>query len=472
MSDRRVFRWATTSTRLLAGTAVSALAAVAVVTAVSVPWPTLTREPLSISTLPAPSASVVSCDGGLLSVGRDSADVDAISLAKRQVLTSGVSEGAQDPQEQVLGVPGLPEGDGPTVFTAPPRERERVDLAAAGSATATDDDLAGYAASACRPPLLESWLVGGSGETGASDLVLLANPGVVPARVQLTVYGAEGPTTPPGGTDLVVPAGEQRVVALAGLLIGEASPVVRVSAVGAAVHASLQASITRTLTPGGVDQVGVVAEPQAVQTITGIAVTRNPGAEGASDAATVLRMLSPSADATAKITVTATGRDEPSLEPDDVPLTAGEPVEVDLSGLARGTYTVEVTADTPLVSAVWQATGFEEGDDFAWYTPSPLISVPSLFAVPSGPPPALTLVNPGDEPAEVSVTSADGSYRLELAVPANGSMTARLSTRTVYVLDPGTSEVRAGLSLTGNGALAGIPVWPADAASPEIVVYP
>ncbi|MCH6231333.1 DUF5719 family protein [Microbacterium sp. CFH 31415] len=472
MSDRRVFHWATTSTRLLAGTAVSAVAAVAVVTAVSVPWPTLTREPLSISTLPAPSASVASCDGGLLSLGRDVDDVEAISLAKGQVLTSGVSEGAEDPQEQVLNVPGLPEGDGPTVFTSPPRERERVDLAAAGAATATDDDLAGYAASACRPPLLESWLVGGSGETGASDLVLLANPGVVPARVQLTVYGADGPTTPPGGTDLVVPAGEQRVVALAGLLIGEASPVVRVSAVGAAIHASLQASITRTLTPGGVDQVGAVAEPQAVQTITGVAVTRNPGADGASDAATVLRVLSPSTDTTAKITVTATGRDEPSLEPDDVPLTAGEPVEVDLSGLARGTYTVQVTADAPLVSAVWQTTGFEEGDDFAWYTPSPLIGVPSLFAVPSGPPPALTLVNPGDEPAEVSVTSADGSYKLELAVPANGSMTARLSTRTVYVLDPGTSEVRAGISLTGNGALAGIPVWPADAAAPEIVVYP
>jgi hypothetical protein len=51
-------------------------------------------------------------------------------------------------------------------------------------------------------------------------------------------------------------------------------------------------------------------------------------------------------------------------------------------------------------------------------------------------------------------------------------MTARLSSRTVYVLDPGSSEIRAGLSLTGKGALAGIPVWPADAASPEIVVYP
>ena len=41
MSDRRVFRWATTSTRMLIGTVVSIAAAMAVVTAVSVPWPTL-----------------------------------------------------------------------------------------------------------------------------------------------------------------------------------------------------------------------------------------------------------------------------------------------------------------------------------------------------------------------------------------------------------------------------------------------
>ena len=472
MSDRRVFRWASTSTRLLAGTAVSVVAVVAVVTAVSVPWPTLTREPLSIAAVPAPAASVASCDGGLLSVGRDVTDVESISLAKRQLVTSGVSESAPEPEEQVLEVAGLPGGDGPSVFTSPPENRQRVDVAAAGAATATDDDLAGYAASACRPPLLESWLVGGSAETGAADLVLLANPGVVPATVQLTVFGADGPQTPPGGTDVVVPAGEQRVVPLAGLVIGEASPVLRVSAAGAPVHASLQASITRTLTPGGVEQVGAVAEPQPLQTITGISVTGDPGAEGASDAATVLRMLSPSADGTARITVTATGREQPALEPEDVPLVAGEPVEVELGGLAVGTYTVDVAADAPVVAAVWQTTGFDEGDDFAWYAPSPAIGVASLFAVPSGPPPALTLVNQGDEPAEVSVSSADGSYRLELAVPANGSMTARLSSRTVYVLDPGSSEIRAGLSLTGKGALAGIPVWPADAASPEIVVYP
>lgn len=472
MSDRRVFRWATTSARLLAGTVVSAVAVVAVVTAITVPWPTLTQQPVSVSAMPAPAASVVACDGGLLSIGRDVTDVDSIAVVTPQNLTSGVTAGSAEPAEQVLEIEDIAGGRGPAVFTAQPEGRQRVDVAAAGSATVTADDLAGFAASACRPPLLESWLVGGSAETGAADLVLLSNPGVVPATVQLTVFGAQGPQDPPGGANLVVAPGTQRIVPLAGLVIGEASPVVRVSAAGAPVHASLQASITRTLTPGGVDQVGAVAQPETEQTITGIAVTQTPGAEGASDAATLLRLLAPSADATATITVTPVGRADPAIEPETVPLVAGTPVEVDLGGLAVGAYTVDVTADSPVVAAVWQATGFEEGDDFAWYTPSPPVSVPSLFAAPSGPPPALTLVNAGDEPANVSITSEDGSYRLEVAVPAHGSMTARLSPRTVYELDPGEGEVRAGLSLTGDGALAGVPVWPADAAAPEIVVYP
>lgn len=471
MSDRRVFRWATTSTRLLAGTLVSAAAVVAVVTAISLPWPTVAKEPATVTAVPAPAAAVVACDGPILSLGRDVTQADAISVAGTQRVTSGASQGAE-PEESTVTLEGQSAEDAPRVFTAQPDGRTRVDVAAAGAATVSADDIAGFAASACRPPLLESWLVGGSGETGAADLVLLSNPGAVPATVQLTVFGAAGEQTPPGGTDVVIAPGTQRVIPLAGLVLGEANPVVRVSSVGAPVHASLQTSITRTLTPGGVDQVGAIAEPSTDKTITGIAVTRAPGDEGASEVATLLRLLSPSADATASITITPVGGSEPVRDPEDVQLVAGQPVEVDLGGLPIGTYTVDVVAEQPLVAAVWQATGLGQGDDFAWYTPSPLVSVPSLFAAPSGPPPALTLVNPGDLPVDVSLSSDDGSYRLDVTVPANGSMTARLSSRMVYVLDPGDGEIRAGLSLTGDGALAGMPVWPADAAAPDIVVYP
>lgn len=471
MTDRRVFRWATTSARLLVGTVVSIAAVVAVVTAVSVPWPTFSREPLSIAAEPAPAESVVACDGALLSIGRNAMDASAVELAASQSVTAGASVGAPPPQEQMLRNPAVPDRAGPLVYTAPPLDRERVDVAAAGTATVSADDLAGFAASACRPPLLESWLVGGSGATGAADLVVLSNPGTVPATVELTVFGSAGAQVPPGASALVVAAGTQRVVPLAGVALDELSPVVRVSAVGAPVRASLQASITRTLTPGGVDQIGPIAQPEPTQSITGVTVISSPGDAGASNPATIVRILSPSSDATAQVTVTPMGRVEAVREPEQVVLTAGQPLEVALGGLAIGSYTVEVAADAPIVSAVWQATGFDEGDDFAWYTPSPMVTVPSLFAVPGGAPATLTVANPGDDPSVVTVTSENGAFRLELTVPAHGTMTARLLSRTVYLLEPET-PVRAALSLTGDGALAGIPVWPADAAAPDIVVYP
>ncbi|MDF2555848.1 MAG: large extracellular alpha-helical protein [Microbacterium sp.] len=384
------------------------------------------------------------------------------------------------PPEQRLETTGV--GPGPLAFIAPPIGDRAIDVAAIGAATASSDDLSGFAASACRPPLLDSWLVGGSGATGAADLVLLANPGTVPATVQLTVYGAAGAQAPPGGVDLVVPPGTQRVVPLAGIALGEETPVVRVSAVGAPIRASLQASITRTLTPGGVDQVGPVAQAATSEVITGITVMRRSdgegeaGAEGgaldeAADDVTVLRMLAPSAAATARVTVTAVGNGEPVGEPQEVALEAGKPLELALDALTAGSYTVAVDADAPIVAAVWQATGVGAGDDFAWYTPAPEVAVDSLFATPGGPTPSLSVVNPSSEPVAVAVTAIDGGSPLELTVPANGSVAVRLSARTVYRLQP-EAPVRAGLSFAGDGAVAGVPVWPADTATPEVVVYP
>lgn len=469
MSDRRVFRWATTSARMLIGTAVAVAAVIAVVTAVSVPWPTLLREPLSVVATPAPAASTIACDGALLAIGRDPTDADGLTIAAPQSVVGGVDQGEQ-PDELQLDATGVEVG--PTAYVAQPVDGRAVDVAATGAATIAADDLAGFAASACRPPLLDSWLVGGSGATGAADLVLLANPGTVPATVQLTVFGASGPQTPPGGTDLVVAPGAQRIVPLAGLALGEETPVVLVSAVGAPVHASLQASITRTLTPGGVDQVGPVPQADKRQTITGITVMQaDTGAVAPSDTPAVLRVLSPSADTTARVTVTTAGRTEPVGTPQEVTLTAGMPLELALDSLGPGSYTVTVDAGAPVVAAVWQATGVQAGDDFAWYTPAPEVTVPSLFATPGGPTPILTVVNPSAAPVTVDLTALGGGEPMTLTVPAHGSAETRLTARTVYELDP-ASPVHAGLSFAGDGALAGIPVWPADVATPAIVVYP
>ena len=464
MSDRRTFRWATTSTRLLAGTLVAIGFVVAVVTAVSVPWPTLAREPVAIAAAPAPSASVLVCTGGLLALGRELDDVGRVVTAAPQTVISGVEQGDPEPTAAPL-IPPTADGTAPaTTVVAEPADGARTDVAASGSSTVVADDLRGFAASACRPPLMESWLIGGSATTGAA--------GAVPATVQLTVYGASGAQVPAGGSDLIVAPATQIVVPLAGLQLGEESPVIRVTATGAPVQAALQASITRTLVPGGIDQVGAIAVPDIVQMVPGVTVTQNPGADAAPGAATVVRILSPGADATATVTASAVGTAQPVTAPTTVPLAAGIPTEVELGGLAAGQYTIVVDADTPVLAAVWQTTGFGEGSDFAWYTAAPPVEATSLFATPPGPTPVLTVANPTAEAVTVSVGAVDGTFADEVAVGAGESASVRLVARSVFLLDAGGARVHAGLSLSGDGALAGFPVWPSDAAAQRITVYP
>lgn len=467
MSDRRPFRWATTGARMLAGTLVATGFVVAVVTGVALPWPTLTHQPVEVTATPAPGATVLACSGSLLALGRDAAAAQTVSVAAAQSVTSGVRDGAPPLAETPLQ-PAVPDSL-VSSLRAEPDGRTRTDAAATGSSTVSAEDLNGYAASACRPPLMESWVVGGATTTGSSDILLIANPSDVAATVELAVFGTAGPSVPPGGKLVVAPQ-TQRAIPLSGLALGEASPVIRVSAIGAPVSAALQAGITRTLLPGGVDLVGAIQAPEQSLAIPGVSVVDADGP--AIEAATFIRLLSPSADTTASITLLPTGASPEGVEPLTVALTAGLPLDLDLGGLPPGEYTALVGAEAPLVGAVWQTTGFAEGADFAWYTPAPALAVPSLFATPAGPSPALVVVNPTDGDAEVAVDAVDGSSSTSVTIPAGRSARFSLRPQTVYSLDAGETAVRAGVSLSGAGALAGFPVWSADTAAEPVVVYP
>jgi hypothetical protein len=461
---------------MLAGTLAAAGFVVAVVSAAAVPWPTLDREPLALTAAPEPDTTTLACPGGLVALGRTTENALGLSQAAVAQATWGVLPDNAASATVSLSTE-VPDAVGPEVYTAEPVDRERTDVAAAGAASVADPDLSGFAASACRPPLTESWLVGGSGTTGASDLVILTNPGAVPATVQLALFGTEGEQRPAGGADIVVRPGSQRIVPLAGLLLGEQSPVVRVTAAGAPVQASLQTSVTRTLQPAGIDQVGPIVVPAERQVIAGIAVP--PPTAGVADdqgATTIVRVLAPAAvggdPLTATISATSADTGAPAGTPITVPLEPGIPLEAEVAGLAEGAYVVEVAANAPIVAAAWHTTGFSAGSDFAWFTPAPALSAPSLVAAPPGPVPALTLANPGDEAVSVTVSDLAGAGAQTVEVAGGGSAVVRLEPRAVYVVDPVGGDIHAGLSLAGDNALAGYPVWPSDAAAPATVVYP
>lgn len=476
MNDRR-FGWATTSARVVVGAAIAVCVTAAAVAAVAAPWPGISRGPVAVQATPAPALNLVACSGGLLALGRNAADAGKPVPAASQAVTSGVPAGDGEPEASVLAGSGALDRGG-DVLAAAPRDGRLTDVAASGSATVADSDLRGFAASACRQPAMESWLVGGATTTGYADIVLLGNPGAVAATVQLTVYGTAGPKVPPGGAALVVPAGAQIAVPLAGLALGEASPVVRVTARGAPVAASLQTSLTRTLLPVGVDVVGPIETAASETVIPGVVVSDTASAADPTQPASVVRMLSPDTATTATVTVTAVGSGAPVSAPATVPLGAGTPVELDLGTLAAGQYVVRVSSDRPIVAAVRQisgsvaaAAGGTGQTDFAWFTPAPDVSAASLFAVPEGPSPVLTLVNDADAAAAVRVEAPGGSSQT-VEVPAHGSVATPLAARTMYTLDPGAGSVKAAVSLSGEGALAGFAVWPSDAGARTITVYP
>lgn len=467
MNKKPIIRWATTSARLAAGTIVVVAFVIGVVTAVSAPIPSVGITVPSVQVEPTPEPGLIACTGPVQALARDAADASGLSLAAEQQVTAGVRTESLPAVESELTASVAP---GPLAYTAEPVGRQRGDVAASGSSELDAEDLAGYAASACRPPLAQSWLVGGSGAIGAADLIVLANPGAVPATVELTIYGTEGARVPPGGAGIIVAPGTQMTLPLAGFLLGEGSPVVRVSATGTPVVASLQTSFIRTLVPQGIDQVPAVQTADTRQQIVGVSIPEADATGEDAPARTLLRVISPFAATTATVTISAEGKQGSPSEP--FQLEEGIPIEVDLGRLAVGTYTVTVDAPEPLVSAVWHSTGEDANADFAWFTPAPTLTASSMFATPAGPSPALMINNSADTDQAVVLRTADGSMRTDVSAPAGTSVILALEPQKVYVLDPPAEGIQAAVSLSDPGRIAGFPLWHSPGVADPITIYP
>ncbi|MFT4050914.1 MAG: DUF5719 family protein [Microbacterium sp.] len=467
--------------RVAAGVVVAAASVLVAGLLVTGGIPGFTVDAVSVSAQPPATASVSTCAGPLLATGRDSTQADLLTDAAAQTVSSTAAGGATVSQS-LLAAADVSNGSGPVSLTAEPVDGARTDLAAAASAVVADDDLAGFAASACVRAQMESWLVTGAATTGSADLVVIANPGEVAALVTLSVYGSTGLSEPAAGSDIVVDAGSQRVIPLAALALGEENPIIRVTSSQTPVQASVQSSLTRVLTPGGVDQVAAVGAPAEEIVIPGVPVTVAPGEAGASNVPTSLRLLAPASDGTATITVAGTSGE--AIAPQTVQLTAGVPLQIDLSGLEIGTYTVRIAASTPITGAVWATTGFEEGSDFGWFTPAEALTDPTLVAVApvtqdtTGPDAVLTLASSASEDQVVTVSNVDGSDAREVTVPASGVAEVDVVAGAAYLVSPDGADgadgagVSAAVTFAGDGALAGYPVQPGDAEAAAILVYP
>ncbi|MGF6821558.1 hypothetical protein M2317_000444 [Microbacterium sp. ZKA21] len=454
---KRAIAVVATGARLFIGAVVVVACVVGAGAAIMAPWPGIETTAASTQVATVPGNPVLVCTGPFRALGRESQSADQMQAAGVGRIT--VDGEPTTPAQSTIATPDLVGGDGSAVFTGVVQGRTSAEIAASESLALAEEDLAGLAAGPCSPAATQSWIVGGSVETGANDVLVLSNPGAVPATVTLTVYG--GASTP---VTQVIPAATQVAMPFASIAADAEDPVVRVTAEGAPVRAVLQSALTRTLDPAGSDLQGSAIEASETLRFAGVQIVAAPTDGTATNA---VRLLAPDADTEAQVVV----RDDSGATAAEfvVPLTAATPLDVALADLDLGIYSVEVTAATPVVAAIWQSEGTGGGTDFAWMTPaSPLEE--TLFAVPAGPSPKLHLVNSTDQDLTVVLSAVGGTER-EVAVPAQSAELISVRPATVYRLSA-DGELTAAVTMAESGRLAGWPVAPGAGEEREITVYP
>lgn len=449
-----------TGTRIAVGAVVAVGAVLAVVLGASAALPGIQNTPAVSTVTPVPGDTVIVCNGSFRALGRDSVRAEAMVSAAGPTVT--VDRSQAEPVVKELAMPEVTGGTGAQSLTGVVVDRIAPLLSASESMTVSAEDLDGFAAAPCREPSTSSWLVGGDVSTGASDVVLLTNPGDVPATVQLDVYGESR-----SASTTVVPAGTQIGLPLASIASGEARPVIQVASDGVAIRASLQSSLIRTLDPVGIDIQDGVSGPQDQVSFAGVQAFAAPGDDATG---VVLRMLAPEADAQAIVRVRPIGESSAAAEEFTVDLGQAVPGEVALSGLAPGVYDVEIDSTSPLVAAIRQTSLSGTDADFAWMTPASEIASELAFTVPRGPSPAVHLSNPGVADATVLLTGA-GEER-EVLVPAGSSVSMPLRGGTSWRMLP-SAPIHAAVTMTGDNAqLAGWPLTPSAVTQQPITVRP
>ncbi|MBN9606129.1 MAG: hypothetical protein J0G30_05915 [Actinomycetales bacterium] len=476
----RARRAALLGLRVVAGAVASGAAVVTVLVVGLAPLPSIGVTPLAVTVTPQPADQVRVCSGSLVRFG-DASGGDADT--PRRV---GSPDLAVTPVDGSVALTRLEAGDAgggegaPTVLTLP--AGSSVPPAGVQTQIVLDPGLTGLAMTACSEPSSTNWLVGGSTTTGRTTLLLLANPGDVDAQVSLDIWGESGAVAAAGARGIVVAAGTQRVLSLAGFAPDLTAPVVRVTSRGGSVAAALQTSVVRGITDGGVDVVGPSAAPGLDLVVPGVrilgsgAVANALAREGWDDAAAIVRLAVPGADP-AKVRVTLVP-DDPSVGSSffELDVDAGATAEAPLdsgveteSGAAipDGSYTVLIESDQPVVGGVRATAALEPpagaedefggpaapASDLAWFPAAvPLggdVETPTGTA--SGT--LLALANPGEQPVTVTVRVDPGSTDGAGSVATSASSTASTGAgSTATTSQPGAGTTSPGAAGTNSGA--------------------
>jgi hypothetical protein len=235
-------------------------------------------------------------------------------------------------------------------------------VAAAQWTLATAGDLRGLVATTCEPAGSDSWLVGGGTQPGRRARLLLANPGVSPAVVDVTLHGPQGVVQAPAGNGVTVAPGRQKALYLDALAPGIPALAVHVQARSGRVAATLHDAVLRGLVPGGADDVPAAAPPARRQVVPGISVAAPVAPSGSqtgslavaptAPGAVAVRVVDPAGtEAVVRVHLLGPGG-EVNLPGGGVAVVPARGVaDVVVAEVPDGVYAAVVEADLPVVAA-------------------------------------------------------------------------------------------------------------------------
>ena len=195
--------------RSLAGLVGAGIAAAVVAALCVIPLPGFTATARSELVTPTPTDQRLVCPGSLLDILSMDGDVSTFAaVGVPDLETSALDTSVTD---SVMSTPDVASGDSGSapvqLFAPAPTTDVTPHIAGIQAQTAASESIAGLAAASCVESNTDTWLVGGSTETGRTTLLLLSNPTEVPANVSVSVIGERGSVTGPGGTGIVVAPG-------------------------------------------------------------------------------------------------------------------------------------------------------------------------------------------------------------------------------------------------------------------------
>lgn len=300
----------------------------------------------------------------------------------------------------------------------------------------------GLSAANCVPGSNSGWLIAGDNTVGREALLVLSNPSAVDATVSLQLFGTSGAIQGAGLSGISAPAGKVTVLPLSSFAPKTETFAVQVSVRGAELGIWLQQKTVRGLTPGGLDLVGLSAEPSQTVLIPGLFLrgTSKLSALAAADkdfadTKPILRITAPG-NKPANFTAQIQGADGSSFGnvlQGNVP--AGSTRDFALEDLADGNYAIQVTSDAPVLAATRFSRMSGTTPDFAWAQSVTPRKLDAGFTTASGATTKLSIVNGYNKDAKVTVNGQ------QFTVAANSNL--------VYPVASGTS-----FSVSSNRAVA------------------